>query len=70
MKTKEVRKLNDEEIKLEAARLRRKLFDLRSQTVTQKVEDTSQIRKSRKDLARILTERSARRIAAASRATG
>lgn len=64
MKIKEVRKLNADEIKLEAARLRRRLFDLRTQMVTQKVEDTSQIRKARKDLARLLTESSARRIAA------
>jgi len=68
VKTKEVRKFNDEEIKMETSRLRRKLFDLRSQMVTQKVEDTSQIRKSRKDLARLLTERSARRIALSARA--
>ena len=50
-----------EEIKVEAQRLRRKLFDLRSQTVTEKIADTSQFRKSRKDLARLLTEANARR---------
>lgn len=68
MKSKEVRKLNNEEIKVETRRLRRRLFDLHSQMVTQKVEDTSQIRKSRKDLARLLTEATARRRAATTQA--
>jgi large subunit ribosomal protein L29 len=61
MKAAEVHKLNDEEIKVEVQRLRRKLFDLRSQTVTEKIADTSQFRKIRKDLARLLTEANARR---------
>lgn len=56
MKAKEVRKLKDEEIEIEVARLRRRLFDLRSQAVTEKIEDTSQFRKTRKDIARLLTE--------------
>jgi large subunit ribosomal protein L29 len=56
MKAAEVRKLNKDEITVEAARLRRRLFDLRCQTVTEKIEDTSQFRKTRKDLARVLTE--------------
>lgn len=61
MKAAEVHKLNEEELKVEAGRLRRKLFDLRTQTVTEKIADTSQFRKSRKDLARVLTEANARR---------
>lgn len=56
MKMKEVRKLNNDEIVVETTRLRRRLFDLRSQAVTEKIEDTSQGRKARKDLARVLTE--------------
>ncbi|HMN95656.1 MAG TPA: 50S ribosomal protein L29 [Phycisphaerales bacterium] len=56
MKMKEVRKLNDEEIGIEVARLRRRLFDLRSQVVTSKIEDTSQFGKTRTELARLLTE--------------
>jgi large subunit ribosomal protein L29 len=61
MKAAEVKKLRDDEIAAEAARLRKKLFELRVQTVTEKVKDHSQFRKNRKDLARVLTERSARR---------
>ena len=59
----EVRKLNDEEITVELRRLSRKLYDLRSQTVTEKIEDTSQFGKIRKDMARLQTERRARELA-------
>ncbi|MBL9118797.1 MAG: 50S ribosomal protein L29 [Phycisphaerae bacterium] len=61
MKAVEVHKLNNDEIKVEANRLRRRLFDLRVQTVTEKIEDTSQFKKTRKDLARVLTELNARK---------
>lgn len=60
MKAAEVKKLRDDELKAEAERLRKKLFELRSQTVTEKIKDSSQFKKNRKDLARVLTERSAR----------
>jgi large subunit ribosomal protein L29 len=60
MKAAEVKKLRDDEIAAAAARLRKKLFELRAQTVTEKVKDTAQFKKHRKDLARVLTERSAR----------
>jgi len=60
MKAAEVKKLRDDEIAAEAARLRRKLYVLRAQTVTEKVKDTAQFKNHRKDLARVLTERSAR----------
>jgi large subunit ribosomal protein L29 len=62
MKAKEVHKLSDEEIDVEVARLKRKLFDLRTQAVTEKIQDTSQFGKIRKDIARVLTERSMRTI--------
>lgn len=65
MKAVEVHKLNNDEIKVEATRLRRRLFDLRAQTVTEKIEDTSQFKKTRKDLARVLTEMNARKAKAA-----
>jgi len=60
----ETRKLRDEELKSELASLRSKLFDLRNQTVTEKVENTSQFGKIRKDIARLLTEQRSRRSAA------
>jgi large subunit ribosomal protein L29 len=60
MKAKEVHKLSIEELQIETDRLRRKLFDLRTQSVTEKIQDTSQFRKIRRDLARVLTEQNAR----------
>jgi large subunit ribosomal protein L29 len=60
MTPKEVRKLKDEEISVEIERLRRKQFELRSQAVTEKIEDTSQFAKIKKDVARLLTEQTAR----------
>jgi large subunit ribosomal protein L29 len=61
MKAKEVHKLSDEEIKVETQRLRKRLFELRTQAVTEKIEDTSQFGKVRKDIARLLTESTSRR---------
>ncbi len=66
----EVRKLKNEEIQVELSKLRMSLFDLRSQRVTDKVGDTSQFRKIRKDIARLLTERRARQISKAAGGKG
>ena len=60
MKAKEVHKLSDEEIVIEVKRLRRRIFDLQTQAVTEKIQDTSQFGKIKKDIARVLTERSMR----------
>ena len=60
MKAKEVHKFSGEEIEVEVKRLRRQLFDLRTQSVTEKIQDMSQFKKIRKDIARVLTERSVR----------
>jgi ribosomal protein L29 len=60
MKAIEVHKLSGEEIDVELDRLRRKLYDLRCQTATEKIEDPSQFKKVRADIARLLTERTAR----------
>ncbi len=61
MKAKEVHKLSDEEIDVELARLRMRSFELRTQAVTEKIEDTSQFGATRGDIARLLTEQNARR---------
>ncbi len=61
MKAKEVHKLSDEEIQVELVRLRRRSFELRTQAVTEKIEDTSQFGATRGDVARLLTEQNARR---------
>ena len=63
MKPAEVRKLNDDDLKAEATRLRREIFDLRCQSVTEKIADNSSHGKARKDLARILTEQNSRKAA-------
>lgn len=65
MKAKEVHKLSEEELTIETARLQKRMFELRQQAVTEKIADHSQFTKIRKDVARVLTEASARRIKAA-----
>jgi large subunit ribosomal protein L29 len=60
MKAAEAHSMKDEELTQELARLRNDLYDLRSQSVTEKVEDTSKFKKLRKDIARVLTERRSR----------
>jgi large subunit ribosomal protein L29 len=60
MKAKAVHKLGDEELAIEVGNLRKKLFELKTQGVTEKIQDTSQYGKIRKDVARLLTEQSTR----------
>lgn len=60
MKGKEVKALRDDELAIELGKLQSKLFELRSQKVTGKVEDTSLFSKIRRDIARVHTERRAR----------
>ena len=56
----DVRKLTDEEVGLELKRVRGELYTLRTQLVTGKVEDNTKFGKSRRAIARLLTERTAR----------
>jgi ribosomal protein L29 len=56
----EVRALKDEEITVELARLRSSLLAMKSKSVTEKIEDTTQFGKTRRDIARLLTEQTAR----------
>ena len=55
MKLEEIRSMKTDELHDELERLRRHLFDLRSQAVTEKLEDPTQLGKARRDIARILT---------------
>jgi large subunit ribosomal protein L29 len=64
MKIKEMRQLSDEELHVELERLRRHLFDLRAQAVTEKLEDPTMITKTKHDIARILTVQKQRLAAA------
>lgn len=54
MKVTEVKEHSTEELEAMLHENRRKLFDFRSQAVTEKVEDPSMIQKIRKDVARIM----------------
>lgn len=63
MKAPDVKKLSDEELVVELGRLRRHLYDLRSQAVTEKLEDPTQLAKTKKDIARLMTESRARTLA-------
>ena len=55
MTAKEIREKETEHLKHELEEKRKHLFDLRSQAVTEKLEDPSQLRKTRKDIARMQT---------------
>jgi large subunit ribosomal protein L29 len=55
MKTKEIRDKDTGALNEELARLQKHIFDLRSQAVTEKLEDPTQIGKAKKDIARVKT---------------
>jgi large subunit ribosomal protein L29 len=63
MKANDIRELSDEELQLELERLRRHLFDLRAQAVTEKLEDSSMLRKAKRDIARMRTIEKQRELA-------
>ena len=60
MKAKAVHKLGNEELTIEVDTLRKKLFELKTQGVTEKIQNTSQYGTLRKDIARLLTEQTMR----------
>lgn len=64
MNGKEVRAMKDDEIRLELAKLRTGIYDLRSKRETEAVADTTKAGKTRKDIARLLTEQRARHLKA------
>ena len=55
MTTKEIREKDSNHLKNELLEKQKHLFDLRSQAVTEKLEDPSQLRKTKKDIARMKT---------------
>ncbi len=65
MDMREIKKLGTDEIDIEVGRLRRRLYDLRCQMVTEKIQQTSQFGDVKKTIARLLTETRVREIAAA-----
>lgn len=61
IKAKEVHKMSDAEMRQEVGRLRRRIHELRTQAVTEKLENPRELGNIRRDIARILTEQNARR---------
>jgi large subunit ribosomal protein L29 len=55
MNVAEIRALKTDELHSELDRIRRHLFDLRSQAVTEKLEDPTQLTKTKREIARLLT---------------
>lgn len=55
MKVAELREMKTEELHGELDRLRRHLFDLRAQAVTEKLENPSQVTQAKRDIARVFT---------------
>ena len=55
MKISEIREHSDEQLETELEALERRLFELRTQAVTEKIQATSELGKARKDVARIKT---------------
>lgn len=64
MKPAELKKENDEQLKLSLAETEKHLFKLRFQSATDRLETPSEIRKARADIARIKTEQRKREIVA------
>ncbi len=55
MKIGEIRTMKSAELHVELEQLRRHVFDLRAQAVTEKLANPYQITQARRDIARILT---------------
>ncbi len=62
IKAKEVHSMKDTEMGEEVTRLRKRLHELRTQALTEKLENPRQLGNLRRDIARILTEQSARKL--------
>lgn len=67
MKNKEINEKDDAGLKETLVERSKHLFDLRNQSVTSKLEDPSQIGKTKKDIARIKTVIRQRAIAASAK---
>ena len=55
MKARECRELSPEELEDKLKEQKKHLFDLRSQSVTEKLENSRSINNTRRDIARIMT---------------
>ena len=64
MEIAKARGLTDQELDTELANARRHLYDLRFQLATRQLSDYSQISRTRRDIARLLTVQTERRMTA------
>ena len=55
MKISEIREMRPDELKDKLSELKRKVFDLRTQSVTETIENRHAVRSVRKDIAKIKT---------------
>jgi large subunit ribosomal protein L29 len=62
-KAEEYRALPDEQLELSLKELEKNLFHLRFQSATERLETPSEIRKAKRDIARILTIKRQRQLA-------
>jgi large subunit ribosomal protein L29 len=68
MKTKQIREMETDHIGHELADKQKHLYELRTQAVTEKLENPSQLRKTRRDIAQLKTILRQRQIATAATA--
>jgi large subunit ribosomal protein L29 len=69
MKAQEIHKLGETDLSKEIANAREELFNLRFRLATGQIDDTSKIPQVKKTIARLLTEKRMREIAAAQSAS-
>jgi large subunit ribosomal protein L29 len=62
IKKSELHAMRDAELGEEIIRLRKRLYELKSQAVTEKLENPRELGNIRRDIARILTETRARQL--------
>lgn len=55
MKIEDIREMRPDELEVKLSELQHHLFDLRSQAVTEKLENTRAVRKAKRDIARVKT---------------
>ena len=55
MKVNDIREMNPDELSDELENLQKKFFEIRTQAVTEKLEDPTQLTKVKRDIARIMT---------------
>jgi large subunit ribosomal protein L29 len=69
MKSEELKKETDEQLRLDLLETEKHLFKLRFQSATDRLETPSEIRKAKKDIARIKTEQRRRELDAVTKLT-